>query len=241
MSDILDFAINGHGGLDRWNRFTAITAHLSQGGALWGLKQQAGVLDEVQVTAYLHIERVSHGPFGPDRVHTMFSPERVGIVSDSGQVLQELTDPRASFAGHTDETPWSLPELAYFVGTAMWTYLTQPFSLTMPGFQISEGEPLVELGRTYRRMNVIWPENLATHNRDQVLYLDENGLIHRHDYTVEIAAGAKAVHYMSDYQTVSGLNVATRHRIHPRAEDGSAVKDFVIVSIDLSDIRYIED
>jgi hypothetical protein len=239
MSDILDFAVNGHGGLEQWNRFTAITAHLSQGGGLWGLKQQAGVLDDVQVTASLHIERVSHGPFGADRVHTMFSPDWVAIVAPSGQTLQELTDPRDSFAGHTQETPWSLPQLAYFVGTAMWTYLTQPFSLTTPGFQTSEGEPLVENGRSYRRMDVVWPENLATHNRDQILYLDEYGLIHRHDYTVEISANTPAVHYMSDYETVSGLRVPTRHRVYPRSEDGSAIEDFLVVSIDLSDIRYI--
>jgi len=35
-------------------------------------------------------------------------------------------------------------------------------------------------------MNVTWPSNLATHNPDQVLYLDDAGLIFRHDYTVEI-------------------------------------------------------
>jgi hypothetical protein len=29
MNDVLDFAMNGHGGLDRWREFTAISAHLS--------------------------------------------------------------------------------------------------------------------------------------------------------------------------------------------------------------------
>jgi hypothetical protein len=27
--------------------------------------------------------------------------------------------------------PWSNLQLAYFVGTAMWTYLTQPFSFSL--------------------------------------------------------------------------------------------------------------
>jgi len=36
--------------------------------------------------------------------------------------------------GQTAETPWSMPQLAYFVGCAMWTYLTQPFTFTMPDF-----------------------------------------------------------------------------------------------------------
>ena len=47
------------------------------------------------------------------------------IVSDDGAVLEALDQPRDSFAGQTQETPWSTLQLAYFVGTAMWTaYLT---------------------------------------------------------------------------------------------------------------------
>jgi hypothetical protein len=76
-----------------------------QGGALWALKGQAGVLDDVVVTASLHEERVSHRPFGaPDR-HSAFTPERVAIESEDGTVLEALDQPRDSFAGHAFETP----------------------------------------------------------------------------------------------------------------------------------------
>ena len=134
-------------------------------------------------------ERVSHGPFGDPPVRTRFNPDKVAIESADWQVLEELRQPRDSFAGHVQDTPWNRLQLAYFVGTAMWTYLTQPFSFTMPGFVISEGDPWVEDGKTYRRMLVSWPSYLATHNPDQVVYLDEAGLIFRHDYTVEITGG----------------------------------------------------
>jgi hypothetical protein len=33
--------------------------------------------------------------------------------------------------GHAAETQWSTLQLAYFVGTAMWTDLTQPFSIDL--------------------------------------------------------------------------------------------------------------
>ncbi|MGV9380126.1 hypothetical protein ACWDRB_30195 [Nonomuraea sp. NPDC003707] len=240
MGDILNFALDGHGGLDRWNRFRSVFAHLSQGGALWAMKQQPGVLDDVGVLAELRTERVSHGPFGPDGIHTEFSPDRVAIVSASGSVLDELTEPRASFAGHGQDTPWTLPQLAYFAGAAMWTYLTQPFSLTMPGFVITEGEPWTEDGRTFRRMDVTWPTDLATHNRNQSLYLDEDGLIYRHDYSVEISGNTPAAHYMSEYQTVSGLKVPMRHRVYPRGDDGAPIRDLLVVSIDYRDVRFIE-
>lgn len=239
MNDILEFAMNGHGGLDRWREFAAISVHLSQGGVLWDLKQQSGVLDEVDVTASLAEEHLSHGPFGEPPVHTAFTPDRVAIESAGGTVLEQMSHPRDSFAGHTQETPWNRLQLAYFAGTAMWTYLTQPFSFTMPGFVVSEGDPWVEDGRTYRRMNVTWPAHLATHNSDQVLYLDDTGLVFRHDYTVEITGNTDAAHYLSDYVDVSGLKVPTRHRIHPRAADGQADPGLLIVSIDYSDVRYL--
>lgn len=239
MTDILDFALNGHGGLDRWKEFTSVSAQLSQGGALWELKQQAGVLAEAGVTADLRQEHVSHGPFGEPPVHTNFSPDRVAIESADGTVLEELHDPRDSFAGHTQTTPWSRLQLAYFVGTATWTYLTQPFSFTMPGFAISEGDPWTEDGKTYRRMNVTWPSQLATHNPNQVVYLDDAGLIFRHDYTVEITGNTDAAHYMTDYADISGIKVPTRHRIYPRGADGQADPGLLIVSIDYSDVRYL--
>src|SRR5258705_11253492 len=141
MTDLLDVVLEAHGGLERWNQLDSVSARLIQGGALWEIKGKAGVLDDVVVTASLHDERVSHRPFGAADRHSAFTPERVAIESDAGTIVEALDRPRASFAGHTFETPWSALQLAYFVGTAMWTYLTQPFAFAMPGFQASELEP----------------------------------------------------------------------------------------------------
>lgn len=44
MSDLLDTVIEAHGGLERWGELDAVPARLTQGGALWGLKGQQGVL-----------------------------------------------------------------------------------------------------------------------------------------------------------------------------------------------------
>ena len=117
-----------HGGLERWRQLDAVSARLVQGGALWALKGQPGVLDDVFARASLHQERESHHPFGtPDR-RSAFTPQRVAIETTTGDVIEALDQPRASFAGHTLETQWTTLQLAYFVGTAMWTYLTQPFT-----------------------------------------------------------------------------------------------------------------
>jgi hypothetical protein len=236
VNDLLETVIEAHGGLERWNQLDGVSAHLIQGGALWALKGQPGVLDDVVFTASLHQERVSHRPFGAADRHSSFTPERVAIESDDGTVLEALDRPRASFAGHTTETPWSTLQLAYFVGTAMWTYLTQPFTFAMPGFQTSELEPWDEAGQQWRRLRVSWPSYLATHSAEQTLYFDDDGLLGRHDYDVEISGGTSAAHYVSDYDEVAGIRLPTKHRIFPRTPDGQSLAEPLIVSIDLTEI-----
>ncbi len=181
---------------------------------------------------------MSHRPFGAADRHSAFTPERVAIETADRTVLEALDQPRASFAGHTLETPWSTLQLAYFVGTAMWTYLTQPFTFTLPGFQTSELEPWDEAGQHWRRLRVTWPSYLATHSTEQTLYFNDNGLLARHDYDVEISGGASAAHYVSDYGDVAGIMLPTKHRIFPRTPDGQSLTEPLIVSIDLSEIVF---
>ena len=238
MNDLLETVIEAHGGLERWNQLDRVSVRLIQGGALWALKGQEGVLDDVHVTASLHEERASHRPFGAADRHSSFTPERVAIETDDGTVLDALDQPRASFAGHALETPWSTLQLAYFVGTAMWTYLTQPFTFTLPGFETSELEPWNQAGQHWRRLRVIWPSNLATHSTEQTLYFDNEGLLARHDYDVEISGGTSAAHFVSDYDDVAGIKLPTKHRIFPRTPDGQSLDEPLIVSIDLSEITF---
>jgi hypothetical protein len=238
MNDLLATAIEAHGGLARWNQLESVTARLRQGGALWALKGQAGVLDDVVVTASLHEERASHRPFGASDRRSLFTPGRVAIVGDDGAVLEALDQPRASFAGHKFETPWTALQLAYFVGTAMWTYLTQPFTFAMAGFQTRELEPWDEDTQRWRRLRVIWPSHLATHSTEQTLYFDADGLLVRHDYDVEIIGGTSAAHYVADYEEIAGIRIPTKHRIFPRAPDGRSLAEPLVVLIDLREIGF---
>jgi hypothetical protein len=238
MSDLLDAVLDAHGGLSRWRQLQSVSARLRQGGALWALKGQPGVLDDVFVTAHLHEEWVSHHPFGAADRRSAFTPERVAIQTDDGTIVEELTQPRTSFAGHTLETPWTTLQLAYFVGTAMWTYLTQPFTFALPEFETSELGPWEEAGERWRRLRVEWPGNVATHSTEQTLYFGDDGLIRRHDYDVEIMGGNNAAHYMSDYTEVAGIMIPTKHRVFPRAPNGQALEEPLIVSIDVSEVTF---
>lgn len=62
LPDLAKLAIEAHGGLDRWKRFTTVSVHGINGGVLWGAKGKAGVLGDVTVTVDLRNEKVSHCP-----------------------------------------------------------------------------------------------------------------------------------------------------------------------------------
>ncbi len=237
MNDLLETVIEAHGGLERWNQLDSVSARLIQGGALWALKGQAGVLDDVVVTASLHQERVSHRPFGAADRHSSFTPEHVAIESDDGTVLEALDQPRDSFAGHTLETPWSTLQLAYFVGTAMWTYLTQPFTFTMPGFQTSELEPWDEDGQRWRRLRVSWPSYLATHSTEQTLYFDDDGSWPA-TTTTSRSAAARARRTTSPTTTMSRASGSHQAQDLPARPRGQSLAEPLIVSIDLSEIEF---
>lgn len=236
MNTLATRIIDAHGGLDRWKTFTALSAHLVQGGALWPLKGKPGLLDDTTVTIDLRHEAASHAPFGDASRKSSFTPGRVEIRSADDAVLEALDDPRASFAGHTLETPWNDLQLAYFAGLAMWTYLTMPFLLAQDGVRSEEIGPWEEKGETWQRLKVEFPASIATHSTVQTLYVGEDGLLRRHDYDVEIAGNTPGAHFVSDYVEVQGIMFPTRRRIFPRQPDGQAMTDPLVVSIDLDQI-----
>lgn len=235
MDSLTREVLNAHGGLDRWNSFSSLSAKLAQGGVLWQLKGHAGQLDQTGVTVGLREEWASHSPFGPGRV-SRFEPGRVTVLDREGHVLEKLNDPRASFAGHTLETPWSDLQLAYFAGCAMWTYFNMPFLLAEPDVAAEAIGEWSEDGRTWRRLRVTLPPHVASHSSVQTLYIDDEGLIRRHDYDVEIAGGTPGAHYVDGYVDVRGLKFPTKRRIFPRQPDGSSLPEPLVVSIDISEI-----
>jgi hypothetical protein len=90
----------------------------------------------------------------------------------------------------------------------------------------------------WRRLRVVWPSYLATHSTEQTLYFDNEGLLARHNYDVEISGGTSAAHYVSDYDEVSGIRFPTKRRIFPRTPDGQSLAEPLVVSIDLSEIAF---
>jgi len=239
MSKTLHHVVEAHGGLENWKTHKALSVDLVVGGMLWGMKGQAGKLDRTNVTVGLGEEWASHHPFGSDLRRTRFTPRRVAIEDAQGRVLEELIAPRASFAGHALETPWTEPQLAYFAGYAMWTYLNLPFLALHEGVEVEELPIWRESGETWRPLRLTFSDKIATHSKVQTLYAGDDGLLRRHDYTVEIAGGSPGAHYLGDYVTIDGLKLPTRRRVYAAGPDGKPMPDLMTVSIDLSNFRFV--
>ena len=238
MNSLVQLTIDAHGGFERWRRFENVSAHLRNGGVLWALKQQQGVLDDVDVRVALHREWASHSPFLKPNQRTSFEPHRVAIETTDGRVVEERLKPRDSFVGHGLDTPWDRLHLAYFAGYAMWTYLTMPFLFAMDGVATEELEPWSENGEKWRRLKVTFPHSIATHSTVQMFYFDADGLLRRHDYDTEVLGGTPAAHYVHDYREFSGILVTTKRRVLARTANGTPAPDPLIVTIDLSEVEF---
>jgi hypothetical protein len=240
MASLLDEVVDAHGGLDRWNQLEHVHAHLIQGGVLWALKGHSGQLADVFVTANLHQQWVSHEPFLSPILRSIYTPDQVIIEEKDGPPDESLESPRESFAGHTLETHWSNLQLVYFVGTSMWTYLTQPFTYALPGFDTEEIDPWDEKGERWRRLRVTWPERPVGHSRVQTLYISDDGLIRRFDYEIDIAGGAAGTHLLEGYSNIAGIMVPASHRIFARDDHGTVIPDPLMVSIDVDQVVFGE-
>ena len=219
MIELLDSAIDAHGGL-------------------WGVKGHAGILADVGYEAQAHAQRATLLRFGaPDR-KVQFTPDRLELQEASGQFIEARDNPRSDFIGHRAETPWDLLHVGYFSCYALWTYLTQPFLYASPGFICEEIEPWHENGETWRRLKVVFSDSIASHTREQITYFGADGLMRRHDYTVEVLGGSNAAHYIDSYQDFDGFKYPTRRRVYRRADDGRPMPEPLLVGIDVRALRF---
>jgi hypothetical protein len=238
MNELLARVLDAHGGLDRWRQRTSLTATIITGGGLWPLKGLVQDSNPRQMTVALHQETASVAPFGQPDWRTAFTLGRVAITTTGGAVVHERAAPRDSFAGHVMNTPWDPLHRAYFNGYALWTYLTTPFFMAMPGFEIAEISPWREGDEIWRGLRARFPDHIASHSTEQDFYFGDDLLLRRHDYHVEVAGSFPAAQYVHDLVDVDGFRFPSRRRAYVRGPDLQPIRDLLMVSIDLSNFRF---
>lgn len=238
MNDLLALAINAHGGLERWNGFTALKAALSVDGAIWHLKQQPGLLTDKIFEIQTHTEQLTITPFSMPGVRSVFVPGRITLETPEGKVVESRENPEAAFAGQTVQSPWDKFHVAYFASEALWTYLTSPFLYTYPGFESEEIEPWHENGEVWRRLKITFPDHIASHTKTQVTHFGPDGLMRRHDYTVDILGGATGANYTTNYREFQGIMMPTTRRIYAYDKAMQKVPEPLLVSLDFGELAF---
>ena len=235
MNDLLQKAVDAHGGLKRWNEISKITVAASLTGAIWFVKSQGDYLKDVIMAVDTTKERLVTDFPGQDK-RFIFEPNRLVMERRDGTLIQERDDPEQSFEGQLRETPWDDLQVAYFQGEALWTYLNTPFLYTQRGFETEEIAPIVVDGETWRRLKVTFPDYIKSHSHEQISSFGPDGLIRRHDYTVDILGGATGLNYASDYREVAGIVIPTKRRIYAYEGDYQLVPEPLLVKIDMGEI-----
>lgn len=238
MNELLTKILEAHGGLDRWNEAEKVDAAVLTGGGFFPLKGIPLNASPLRMTARLHEEQMMLFPFGSSDQRMVFTPERIAVEKLDDTLVAERRAPRDAFAGHQMSTPWDALHLAYFSGEALWTYFTSPFLLAKKGVQVEESEPWREGEETWRVLRTYFPGSIETHCQVQDFFFGEDLTLHRYDYQVNVAGGFAAAQLVSDYITVNGIRLPTKRRAYPRGPDRRPILDLLMISIDISEIRY---
>ena len=238
MNELLNFAVEAHGGLDRWNKVKAIKVAASITGGIWHVKSKGDFLKNVVLTAETRKERLTVDFPGQDK-RAIFEPNRIVIERVDGTLIEARHNPVKSFEGQQRETPWDDIHVAYFVGEALWTYLNTPFLYTHEGFATEEIPAIQVESEIWRRLKVTFPDNVKSHTREQISCFGPDGLLRRHDYTVDILGGATGLNYASDYRDVDGIIVPTKRRVYAYEGNYQLVREPLLVAIDIGEITLI--
>jgi hypothetical protein len=238
MNELLNLAVKAHGGLERWNNVKAIKVAASITGGIWYVKGKGDFLKNVILTTETRKEHVTVDFPGQDK-RAIFQPNRIVIETVDGKTIEARDNPEKSFEGQERETPWDDIHVTYFVGEAMWTYLNTPFLYTYEGF-VTEEIPSIQVeGEIWRRLKVTFPDNVKSHTREQISCFGPDGLLRRHDYTVDILGGATGLNYAADYRDVDGIIVPARRRVYAYEGDYQPVKEPLLVAIDMGEITLM--
>lgn len=240
MNELLDEVLTAHGGVEHWQSVSAITAR----GRLGGLLPQrfpGNKLAKFTVEVEVAEQRTVLQDFPRVGECAVFDKGVVRIETRDGEELGSRTDPRSTFFGLSGvrrNLHWDALDTAYFAGYAFWNYLTAPLLLARDDITVAEAEPWQESGQQWRRLQATFAPAIDTHCRQQTFYVDNGGLIRRHDFVAEpVGKLAKAALYCDHHRQFDGLTFPTRRRVLPRGPGGRVLSRPTLLALDFDDIE----
>jgi hypothetical protein len=248
---LLSEVVDAHGGAARWAKAQTVSSHVQARGLLPTWKFPGRPLEDYHYhqTVDIHgLRTVMHGFPGPD-LTCIFSHDEVRVESE-GKLIERRTQARRAFGGlgAFQRIPrWDIIDSAYFVGYAMANYMSHPYRMTQPGFQVRRGEDWRRDNEIWRRLEVEYPPGFDSHCHRETFYIDDRGLIRRHDYLPDVFTEArllagllpiplKAAHFTCRHREVDGLIFPTFRRVMLALPGHRPVPGLTMICAQLSDI-----
>lgn len=235
MSGLLDLALDAHGGIDRWRALTEIDVRARSGGLALGMKGHTRRFDPFRARVRVQEPRTVIESFPEPGMRGVFEPSLVRIEREAGETVEERPEPRSAFPGLRRQVRWDHLDILYFVGYAIWNYVTTPYMFTFPGVSSEETGDY----RGLRMLRVTFPDSIPTHCPVQTFYFTGEGELARFDYTAQVIGGwARAVHACSRYEEAGGIRLAATRKVTPRAYlTRVALPGPTLVWIEMDEIR----
>jgi hypothetical protein len=239
MSGLLEDVLAAHGGLERWRAVTSVTVHGRFGGVL-----RSRFPGNLMITVTARVQMVDqhvvlHG-FPQDDQRAVFDRGDVRIETSGGELIAARSNARGAFTGLgavRRTVRWDALDATYFAGYAWWNYLNAPLLLTRDDVTVTEGGDWLTAGARWRRLEATFPAHIHTHCPQQTFYVDDAGLIRRHDYIAQPVGGwARAAQYCDQHRDFGGLIFPTRRRVRPRGPAGRSLPAPILVALDIDHI-----
>lgn len=234
-STLLQEVLNAHGGVTRWESVNLIQASFSAGGLAFASRMQPFALRNLRFSIQPHARKlVLHGYSGAGR-YGVWTPTEVKTIDELGATRSLRTMPRSRFARFRSNFYWDHLDLLYFAGYALWNYVCFPFVLNCAGVSVLESQPSDT--KNTRSLIATFDDDFPTHSRRQVFFINDRGLLTRHDYTADvIGSWATAAHFCEDSIVVDSIRIYTRRRVVPRLNGQFVIPFPTLVWIKIDDV-----
>ncbi|MCC5856547.1 MAG: hypothetical protein JJT90_00175 [Ectothiorhodospiraceae bacterium] len=241
MTELRKRIIEAHGGEARWRAVQQVMACVSMGGMEFTSRFQVNPLRSVELSIRTASPDVAFADYPASRQVARFQPSRVWVEDAGGGVLMERTAPGAVFRSLRHWFLWDTLDVVYYCGMTLWQALCLPFSLLRSGCELEELEP-VDLGDEHlQRLRVVLPADIPSFAPEQIFHVDGTGLVRRVDYAPNLyGSWMRVAQLMDGFETVDGLVLATRRRIHVALPNGGIMPGIPLGWMDLDDVGFVQ-
>lgn len=198
-----------YGGPERWRESNAVEATLSAGGLLFRWKRRRGY-PRLEITASVHEPQIRMRHFEQPQLVGILEGHDVRVEDESGRTIEARPNARDPFPYGRRLLYWDRLDMVYFLGYALWNYLTLPALLLREDVAWRQTSDTVLEAR--------FPREIPTHCPVARFHFHpDSALLHEYDYTAEPFGGwAVAAHMITEHDASDGVTFTSKRRVKPR-------------------------